>query len=135
MELKLGYLDAPLSLRMTTTAVEESNKREEGSSMGRRIQGILYVFLVASPVPLAHGPVSYGTSNFDLCLYGSMNLVPSPITSCKGSVCVRNSRRRAIRLQERLSIDRVSPKTIESFHETCSCLATWVGWAVMDVEQ
>lgn len=34
MDLKLGYLDAPLSLRMTTAAVEEFNKRKEGSNMG-----------------------------------------------------------------------------------------------------
>lgn len=34
MELKLGYLDAPLSLRMTAAAVKEFNKRKEGSSMG-----------------------------------------------------------------------------------------------------
>ena len=34
VELKLGYLDAPLGLRMTTAAVEEFNKRKEGGSMG-----------------------------------------------------------------------------------------------------
>ena len=34
VELKLGYLDAPLSLRMATAAVEEFNRRKEGISMG-----------------------------------------------------------------------------------------------------
>lgn len=34
VELKLGYLDAPLGLRMTTAAVEEFNKSKVGTSMG-----------------------------------------------------------------------------------------------------